>query len=331
MYKDMKQNTEAAGKPHENNSKSEPQAAQPAVRTLKDWIVATRPWSFPASLMPVLVTAAWLYWYAKPQDGLTLDWWCAPLALLMIVLMQAAGNLIGDYYDHMRGIDLPGSLNGVRHIQSGKFQPREILRFGYVCLAVACLLGVIILCRCGWQAAWLGVAAVLLVVCYPWLKAHALGDLDILLGYSLLPSLGAAYAVTGNWMPLPMLLTLPVGSLTVAILHANNTRDILNDSRAGIVTLCIKLGGRASQWVYALEVALAYLLLFILCAYGLLPWFTMIAWLTLPLTMGNVRTMISAQPLAEEPIGGLDQRTAQSQLAFSLLYTLGFVVAGLLA
>ena len=27
--------------------------------TFKDWLLATRPWSFPASSMPVLVTVAW--------------------------------------------------------------------------------------------------------------------------------------------------------------------------------------------------------------------------------------------------------------------------------
>lgn len=31
-------------------------------RGLKDWFVATRPWSFPASVVPVLVVAAWLFW-----------------------------------------------------------------------------------------------------------------------------------------------------------------------------------------------------------------------------------------------------------------------------
>ena len=86
-------------------------------RGLKDWFVATRPWSFPASVVPVLVVAAWLFWQSSTVGGYVTDWWCAPLALLMLVLMQASGNLIGDYYDHIRGIDLPGSLNGVRHIQ----------------------------------------------------------------------------------------------------------------------------------------------------------------------------------------------------------------------
>lgn len=294
---------------------------------MKDWVLATRPWSFPASLVPVVVIASWLYWQSAGQGGMTLDWWCAPLALVMLMLMQAAGNLIGDYYDHIRGIDLPGSLNGVRHIQSGKFQPREILRFGYACLAVSILLGLLILSRCGWQAAWLGAAGILLVTAYPWLKAHALGDLDILLGYALLPALGVGYAVAGEWMWMPLLVSLPVGLITVSILQANNTRDILNDSRAGIVTLSIRLGGRTSQRVYVLENAVSYLLIPILCLSHLLPWWSMVTWLTLPLAWHNAGTMLKAQPLAEQPIATLDQQTAQTQMAFGLLYALSFLLA----
>lgn len=294
---------------------------------MKDWVLATRPWSFPASLVPVVVIASWLYWQSIAQGGMSLDWWCAPLALVMLMLMQAAGNLIGDYYDHIRGIDLPGSLNGVRHIQSGKFQPREILRFGYACLAVSILLGLLILSRCGWQAAWLGAAGILLVTAYPWLKAHALGDLDILLGYALLPALGVGYAVGGEWMWVPLVVSLPVGLITVSILQANNTRDILNDSRAGIVTLSIRLGGRTSQRVYVLENAVSYLLIPILCLAHLLPWWSMLTWLTLPLAWHNAGTMLKAQPLAEQPIATLDQQTAQTQMAFGLLYALSFLLA----
>ena len=125
----------------------------------------------------------------------------------------------------------------------------------------------------------------------------------------------------------PVALILPVGLLTVSILHANNTRDILNDMRAGIVTLSIRMGGRTAQRVYVVQNALSYLLvpIFILC--GLLPLVAMITWLTLPLAISNMRTMLKATPLAEEPIALLAQRTAQTPLAFGLLYALSFLLA----
>ena len=35
---------------------------------IKDWIIATRPWSFPASAMPVLVTLGYLFWSGAPLN-----------------------------------------------------------------------------------------------------------------------------------------------------------------------------------------------------------------------------------------------------------------------
>lgn len=49
-------------------------------------------------------------------------------------------------------------------------------------------------------------------------------------------------------------IALPVGLITVAILHANNTRDMRTDARAEIQTLAMKLGGKASMYVYCAEV-----------------------------------------------------------------------------
>ena len=300
----------------------------PAQRTLKDWIIASRPWSFTASLIPVIAISAYLF-LQSTLYGWDCDWLNALLALPMLVCLQAAGNLIGDYHDHVKGVDLPGSLNQVRHIQSGKFQPREILHYGYAMLASAALLGLVILVRSSFSAIWLGVAGLLMVYFYPWLKYHALGDLDVLLGYALLPALGVSFVVTGTYHWEVLLLSIPFGSLTVAILHANNTRDILNDHRAGIDTMCIRIGGRASQWVYLVELILPYVLIPIYVLTGLCEWPALFTFLTLPIALRHDRTMMKAKPLADTPIGGLDQQTAQLQLLFGLIFTLSFALMAL--
>lgn len=298
-------------------------------RTINDWVIASRPWSFTASLIPVIAITAYLFFQSRLQ-GWECDWWNALLSLPMLMCLQAAGNLIGDYYDHVCKVDLPGSLNGVRHIQSGKFTPKEVLHYGYTMLAVAALLGIVILIRSSWDAAWIGILGLLMVYFYPWLKYHALGDLDVLLGYALLPALGVSYVVTGIYHWEVLLLSLPFGSLTVAILHANNTRDILNDQRAGIKTMCISIGGVASKYIYMVELVLAYVLIVTFFALGLTPATTLITFLTLPLAVRNIRTMMNAEPLAEEPIAMLDKMTAQLQLTFGLLFTASFVVSAFL-
>lgn len=298
-------------------------------KSLMEWIIATRPWSFPASTVPVLAMGAYMF-YQSHVGGTPMDWLSVVLALPMMVLLQASGNLIGDYYDYKKGVDLPGSLNGVNHIHSGRWQPREVLSYGYVLLLVAALFGLCILLRVGMPGLWLGIAAILLVVCYPWLKAHALGDLDIALGYGLLPSLGMSLAASGTFHCETLVLCLPFTLLTIAILHTNNTRDIRNDRRAGILTFAQLIGGRASIHLYVAELAVPYLLVVIFAILGLAPWLTLLTWATLPIAMKNIRQMLAIQPEDEQPIATLDKQTAQLQLMFGLLYTIGFAVSVLI-
>lgn len=70
----------------------------------------------------------------------------------------------------------------------------------------------------------------------------------------LLPTLGTVYVATLaiNWDVL--WIAIPVGLITVAILHANNTRDMYTDARANISTLAMRLGGKVSVFLYCAEI-----------------------------------------------------------------------------
>ena len=52
-----------------------------AKHTLREWYLATRPWSFTVSAMPVVVTTAFLWWYSQQCGTLSVNWWAALLAL----------------------------------------------------------------------------------------------------------------------------------------------------------------------------------------------------------------------------------------------------------
>ena len=84
-------------------------------RTLTDWIVATRPWSYPASTMPVALVLA--YYFA---NGVAIDSVNAVWALVNIVIFHAAGNVWSDYFDFRYGVDNQNTL-GVRQLVGGKF------------------------------------------------------------------------------------------------------------------------------------------------------------------------------------------------------------------
>lgn len=312
-------------------------------RTIKDWIIATRPWSFPASVVPVIVISAYLFFLEKTglnpitgsAESFHFDFVNAILCFFMMVMLHSGGNLVSDYFDHTRGVDKPDGPNGVFWIHSGIFQPAEILRYGWVQLSIGAALGILVLLRSDFSVLWIGVLALLLPAFYPWLKAHALGDLDIFLCFALLPALGLGYVVTGNYHFESLLYCLPFGLLTVSILHANNTRDIDNDRQAGLRTLPHLAGLRRSKTLYFIEVFAPYLIVTVLAVVGFFfsgpaNLLILLPLATLPLAVKNVRMMYQTNSSDNKPIAQLDQLSAKVQLAFGLLYALGFVIAALL-
>lgn len=306
-------------------------------RTWTDWVVALRPWSFSTSAIPVLVTVAYLFFLDHTPNACfpvtNCDYLNGFLSLLMIMLLHGGGNLVSDYSDNIHLVDLPGSQNGVRSMESGLFKPREIYYYGLSLLAVGAALGLVILFRSSFEVLWIGILAVALPLGYPWLKAHALGDVDILLCFALLPAVGTSFVITGSYHAETLLLCLPFGLHIVSILHANNTRDRANDHRAGLVTLPLLLGWNASRWLYVAEIAVPYLMValiptLLLGNLSLLA--LLVVLLTLPLAVRNIKVMMQAKTEDAQDIASLDQMTAQVQLLFGLLYAAGFVLAAFL-
>ena len=143
------------------------------------WMVAVRPWSFPASAMPVMVTLAYLYW-----AGHDVNWINGLWALANIIVFHAAGNTWSDYYDYKKGVDAQDTF-GVHTLTSGMFTPREIYRLSLCLLAVALLGGVGLLLRTGLPLLYVGAGGLLCTVLYPALKYRAWGDAVIFVAYAL--------------------------------------------------------------------------------------------------------------------------------------------------
>lgn len=292
--------------------------------TLKDWVIATRPWSFPASAMPVLVSLAYLFW-----TGVYVDGWLGLWALVNIVIFHAAGNTWSDYFDFRKGVD---SLDGdaMKPLCSGKFTPKEVWRLSVGLTLVGVVAGVGLVCLTGLPLLWIGMVGALLTLLYPYLKFHALGDVDILLTYGLLPTVGTSFIATGRIDWNVLLIALPVGLLVDGILHINNTRDSLSDRQAGIKTFAMLIGSRASAALYVFEALFPFVWIVGCAAVGVLPWWGLTSLLALPVAVGCAKSAWKSVSEGAAPIATLDVRTSQLLLLFSLLLTAGLVVAALL-
>ena len=138
------------------------------------------------------------------------------------------------------------------------------------------------------------------------------------------------YVATGQYHPETLLFILPLGLLTVSILHANNTRDLHSDHNAGLETLSYSMGGRIGKRVYLFETIVPYILTLIYCAFCHQPWTLMIVILTLPIAIRNEKTMLAADDNMVGQIPTLDKNSAQLQMLFGLLYAIGYFIGAAL-
>lgn len=289
--------------------------------SFKDWVIATRPWSFPASAMPVLVTIAWV-----AANGFEVNWWFGLWALINIIIVHAAGNVWSDIADYRHGVDAEDTF-GVHTLVNGQFTVAQYRRLSLCLNAVAIAAGLGLVALTGWPLLWIGLVGILLSLFYPNLKYHALGDVVIIFCYALLPMVGTSFIVSGEIHWQVLWLAVSVGLITVAILHANNVRDIETDHRAGISTFAMTTGRRAGAWLYAFEVLFPFLWLLGLMVFGVEPWWLLTTVPALPVAVKNARVMLDWERGGKASYAHLDERTAQLQLLFSLLLILGLILS----
>lgn len=294
-------------------------------RTLTDWIVATRPWSYPASTMPVALVLA--YYFA---NGVAIDPVNAVWALLNIIIFHAAGNVWSDYFDFHYGVDNQNTL-GVRQLVDGKFTGREFIWFAIFLFAVGTLCALFLVWRTGMPFLAVTFAGIAAALVYPPLKYRVGGDVVIFVAYTLTPLFATAWIVTGTWSLDAIWAVLPTGILTVGILHANNLRDAQTDTQAGIRTLASVLGQKWSVWLYQFEMLAPFAILLATVGLGILPMSVLLALPVAVTVMTLCKQALRFDGVNTASIATLDASTAKTQLMFSLLMVSGLVAGHWLA
>lgn len=289
--------------------------------TTKNWIIATRPWSFPASAMPALFAMAYVFYM---QDSIeSIHWGYGVAALLGAVLFQASGNLIGDYFDYMYKVDRKESLGSSRMLVDGVFTPKTIFWFGIIVLCMGILLGLFLWSQTGNDLLWIGIVGALGTFFYYKLKYMALGDVLIFVIYGPLIALGTAFVMTNQLYWEVVVLSIPIAFLVVNILHANNTRDMRDDKLANIKTQALLLGEKGSRIQYTFLAIGAYVAVAIFVLLNMISPLALLVIVTLPLAKKNINLIKQAKIDKPEIIKDLDAMSAQLVMAFTLMYALG--------
>ena len=296
--------------------------------SLKEWVAATRYWSFPVSSMPVFATYAYLF-----SKGLVPLEWRSLLVFLLsvlgVIVLHSAGNLLSDWADYRSGVDNEQAY-AVPNLVFGHFRPEEYLRMSIVLFVLGCLIGAGVVLLSGPVVLFVGAVGVFLTVLYSFLKYHALGDLDIFIIFGILTVLGSTAAATGAILWDALVLSVPLGIITVSVLHANNTVDIETDGAAGIKTFAMLLGAKASSILYRVYMVLPFLCIVVSVCVG---WLHPLALICLIAAIPAWKNFARAGHFAQKGLDamkGLDQGSAQMQLVFSGLLSLGLLLAGLI-
>ena len=287
-------------------------------KLITNWLQAARPFSFTASMVPVVLGAAWAIYEKKPANWLLMPW--VTIASLAI---HAATNLVSDYFDYIKGVDKDYTFGGSRVIVEGKLSAKQVLMGGFVLFAITAVIGLFFIYLRGWPIFALGAVGMLGGFFYTaapvGYKYYGLGDAMVFLLMGPLMVIGSYFVLTGTYHHSVLLVSLPIGCLVAAILSGNNLRDILHDSQAGIRTTAGVLGHRFARIEYSILDISAFVIVGVLIALKMLPGLSLVTILTLPLAIKLLRQALRSDPQKPEEIATLDVQTAQLHLAFGVL------------
>jgi 1,4-dihydroxy-2-naphthoate octaprenyltransferase len=217
----------------------------PSVGLLKKWIIAARPWALPASTMPVIfgTSLAVVIGGARLKPGLFL------LALAGMMLLHGAANMLSDVFDFKRGLDKDVTpVSGA--IVRGWLTTRQVAAGSVVLFLIGAAIGLYLVSVTGRTLLAIGALGLAVGVFYPGLKYRSLGDLAVFLDFGLLGALGAWVVQAGRFSWIPVVWTVPMSMLVVAILHANNWRDSVSDRERRVTTVASRLGDRGALVYY---------------------------------------------------------------------------------
>ena len=305
----------------------------------KKWWISLRPFSFPASTMPVVFGTVLAYVYG----GEAFNVWYFLLAFFGMVFLHSGANVLNDIIDFKKGLDkVPAPVSGgvVRRIISiPEARVASILLFG-----VGTAMGIYLAYMTSWWLLLIGVPGLLIGIFYSLggtvaLKYHALGDLAVFLNFGTLGALGAWFVQAETFSWIPVIWSIPMSMLVIGILHANNWRDIASDREGNIYTIANMLGDKASLKYFGYLIFGPF---FVVLALIVVPYFAFPNQPFMPFTFGIV---ILSLPMAlklwqkalnrktpRNPIDfvALDGATAQFNLVFGLLCTVALVLEAVL-
>jgi 1,4-dihydroxy-2-naphthoate polyprenyltransferase len=218
------------------------------------WLTGTRPRTLGAGVVPVLVGAA-------AADSFIP--WRFVAALIVALGLQVGVNFANDFFDGIRGVDTPARLGPPRLVASGDASPRAVLVAALVAIGAAGFAG-LALALVTEPVLILVVGALALVATFAYsggprpYAGLGLGEVMVFLFFGLMATCGTAFVMEERVPAAAWWCGSVLGLLAVALLVANNLRDIPTDAATGKRTLAVRLGVARTRTFYRACVVAAF-------------------------------------------------------------------------
>jgi len=296
-----------------------------APATWNVWVKTARPFSLTASVSPILVGTA-----VAAYDG-TFHVVNFLVTLCSSLFLQIGTNYFNEYFDYRYGLDTPESLGASTVIFRHEMTAAQVLAGGLISFGIAAALGLLLIYLVGPVIILFGVVGMAIAYFYsarPFqFAARGLGDILVYIAMGFLMTWGAYYVQIPRWSWLAFAASVPVGFLVTAILNMNNTRDYQDDLAVSKRTLPVRFGQVFGQRFHAFLLLGSYVAVTLFVLARLLPLYSLAIWITFPLALSNVRSVLLATDRKAFAIG--IKRTAMLHLQFAVMLALGIGVAAL--
>lgn len=241
------------------------------------WWRLLRPHTLTASFVPVFIGTMLAY-----NDG-SINVLLFVAMLVASMLIQAATNMFNEYYDFARGLDNEESVGIGGTIVRDGIAAKTVLRLALLFFAAAIVLGIYICMESSWWIAVIGLACMLFGYLYtggPLPIAYTpLGELfsGFLMGTVII---GISYFIqTLTITGATVFISIPTALFIGGIMMANNIRDLDGDKENGRKTIAILLGRTNAVRFLGALFTIAFALTAIYIMNGLLPIWSIIAFL----------------------------------------------------
>jgi len=285
------------------------------------WILAARPKTLPAAIVPVVVGSSIAIYYNKFNLIASLT------ALFCSLLFQIGANFVNDLFDYLHGTDKKERTGPQRAVASGLISVNEMKLGIIIVFGLSFLLGLYLVYLGGWFIFLIGVLSIITAVAYtagPFpLAYHALGDIAVFLFFGFAGTIGTYYVQAKEITPLIFWASVPVGALITNILVVNNYRDREEDKLSGKNTLAVILGEKFSRLQYVFFMMLSYLILFVVYFTFKKSVFVFLPVLSLPIAIKLIKMIYT---LKGKELNKTLELTAKLSAIYGLLFAAGILL-----